>query len=116
MLFFTLSLPGALQKHKFLGACLTESIIYKIIYKLSNYHFKGKWIFLKQRLIFCINKYEYIGIIRLNNSVAYMIKKISVDKLRKGVYIHDFNAPWIKHPFLWHRGLIKNDKRNRDVR
>lgn len=36
-----------------------------------------------------------------------MLKKISVAKLRKGMYIHEFCGPWIDHPF-WTKSFLVN--------
>ena len=37
-----------------------------------------------------------------------MIKKISIDQLRIGMYIHDLNCSWINHPFA--RNQFKVDE------
>ncbi len=37
-----------------------------------------------------------------------MIKKVKVDDLRPGVFIHDFNRGWFKHPFISNKIRIKN--------
>ncbi len=39
-----------------------------------------------------------------------MIKKVSVDQLGTGMYIHDFNCDWLHHPFLTSRVKIKDDR------
>ncbi len=39
-----------------------------------------------------------------------MIKKICVDQLKPGMYIHDFNCGWLQHPFLRNSASI-NDER-----
>ncbi len=39
-----------------------------------------------------------------------MIKKIKVEQLRPGVFVHDFNCGWLHHPFLADRIKIKNDR------
>ena len=38
-----------------------------------------------------------------------MIKKIPVEKLKPGMFVHDFNCGWLDHPFLKNAVLIKND-------
>ncbi len=37
-----------------------------------------------------------------------MIKKVEVNKLRPGVFIHDFGESWLNHPFITSQKLIKN--------
>ena len=39
-----------------------------------------------------------------------MIKKVSVEQLRPGMFIHDMNCGWINHPFVSDNINIKNDK------
>jgi len=36
-------------------------------------------------------------------------KRIHVDQLRVGMYVHDLNCSWIDHPFLWNQFLLKTD-------
>jgi putative nucleotidyltransferase with HDIG domain len=38
-----------------------------------------------------------------------MIKKIKVEQLKPGVFVHDFNSGWLHHPFLKNRAKIKTD-------
>ncbi|QEL64897.1 hypothetical protein OTERR_14210 [Oryzomicrobium terrae] len=38
-----------------------------------------------------------------------MIKKIPVAQLRVGMFVHDFNAGWMDHPFLFNKLLIKSE-------
>jgi len=38
-----------------------------------------------------------------------MIKKVDVEELRSGVFIHSFGTAWLKHPFLGNHKLIKNE-------
>ena len=38
-----------------------------------------------------------------------MIKKIKVEQLKPGVYVHDFNSGWLHHPFLKNKVAIKTD-------
>ena len=38
-----------------------------------------------------------------------MRKKISVDQLQPGMYIHDLGADWMSHPFLRQRFTVKSD-------
>ena len=37
-----------------------------------------------------------------------MIKKVSISKLKIGVYIHDLNCDWINHPFAFNHFMIKD--------
>jgi len=39
-----------------------------------------------------------------------MLKKISVKHLKIGMFIHDFNMPWMKHPFLTNKKQLKSPK------
>ena len=39
-----------------------------------------------------------------------MIKKIRIDQVVAGVYIHDFNCGWLHHPFLVNRIKLNTDK------
>jgi putative nucleotidyltransferase with HDIG domain len=39
-----------------------------------------------------------------------MQKRISVDQLRPGMYIHDLNAGWIGHPFLRNRFALEHEE------
>jgi putative nucleotidyltransferase with HDIG domain len=39
-----------------------------------------------------------------------MIKKIKVEQLKPGVFVHDFNCGWLHHPFLADRTKLKTDK------
>jgi len=39
-----------------------------------------------------------------------MIKKIKVEQLTPGMFIHDFNCSWMNHPFLVNRTKIKDEK------
>ena len=39
-----------------------------------------------------------------------MIKKITVDKLKPGIFVHDFNCGWLHHPFLKNRLRLSSDK------
>src|SRR4249919_1740640 len=39
-----------------------------------------------------------------------MIKKIKVDKLKPGIFVHDFNCGWLHHPFLKNRFKLSSDK------
>jgi len=40
-----------------------------------------------------------------------MLKKIRLDQLTVGMYIHDFNCAWIDHPFLSSRMLVTTEDR-----
>lgn len=37
-----------------------------------------------------------------------MIKKVKVEQIIPGVFIHDFDASWIKHPFLFSRKKVRD--------
>ncbi len=39
-----------------------------------------------------------------------MIKKIKIEQLKPGMYVHDFNYPWLKHPFLGTTTKVKDEK------
>ncbi len=39
-----------------------------------------------------------------------MIKKIKVEQLKPGVFVHDFNCGWLHHPFLADRTKLKSDE------
>ena len=39
-----------------------------------------------------------------------MIKKIHVEHLQPGMFISDFNRPWLHHPFLPARLLLRNPR------
>ena len=39
-----------------------------------------------------------------------MIKKIRIDQVVPGVYVHDFNCGWLHHPFLVNRFKLGTDK------
>ncbi|WP_153116864.1 HD-GYP domain-containing protein [Rhodocyclus tenuis] len=39
-----------------------------------------------------------------------MIKKIRVEQVRVGMYVHDFNAGWLDHPFARNRMKIASDE------
>lgn len=38
------------------------------------------------------------------------IKKISLDELRPGMYVHDLDCGWLQHPFLFNRFLVSDEK------
>jgi putative nucleotidyltransferase with HDIG domain len=38
-----------------------------------------------------------------------MLKKVKTEKLKPGIFIHDFNSGWLEHPFLRNRVLLKTD-------
>ena len=44
-----------------------------------------------------------------------MIKKIAIDKLQPGMYVHDLNSSWVHHPFLMNRFSITTLKQVEDV-
>jgi HD-GYP domain-containing protein (c-di-GMP phosphodiesterase class II) len=38
-----------------------------------------------------------------------MIKKIKAERLKPGMFVHDFNCGWLNHPFLRNRVLLQTD-------
>jgi HD-GYP domain-containing protein (c-di-GMP phosphodiesterase class II) len=46
----------------------------------------------------------------LTSSTAGSIKKISVDELKPGMFIHDLNCGWMDHPFLSNRFAVKDEQ------
>jgi putative nucleotidyltransferase with HDIG domain len=44
-----------------------------------------------------------------------MIKKIRLDQLRVGMFVHDFNCSWMNHPFLTSHALISTDAQCRKI-
>lgn len=40
-----------------------------------------------------------------------MLKKIRLDQLKVGMYVHDFNCSWMDHPFLSSRMVISTEER-----
>ena len=38
-----------------------------------------------------------------------MIKKISIDQLKPGMFVHDLNVDWMAHPFLRQRFAVQDD-------
>lgn len=45
-----------------------------------------------------------------------MIKKVSVQDLKEGMYVCDFDRPWLETGFLFHHFLIKTDKQIEKIR
>ena len=39
-----------------------------------------------------------------------MIKKINVERLKAGIFVHDFNSGWLHHPFLRNKIKIETDE------
>ncbi|WP_461395771.1 DUF3391 domain-containing protein, partial [Deferrisoma sp.] len=39
-----------------------------------------------------------------------MIKKIAVEDLEVGMFVEDFNVPWMDHPFLSNKKKIRSAK------
>lgn len=39
-----------------------------------------------------------------------MIKKIKVEKLKPGFFVHDFNCGWLNHPFFKNRMMLNSEK------
>ena len=44
-----------------------------------------------------------------------MIKKIAVDQLQPGMYVHDLNCGWLDHPFLTNSFFVKDEAVTRRV-
>jgi len=38
-----------------------------------------------------------------------MLKKVKAEKLKPGMFVHDFNCGWLNHPFLRNRVLLQSD-------
>ena len=38
-----------------------------------------------------------------------MIKKIAIEQLKPGMYIHDINCGWMDHPFMHNHFAVKDD-------
>ena len=45
-----------------------------------------------------------------------MIKKVAVGALKPGMYIHDLNCGWLKHPFLSNSFLIRDQATTETIR
>lgn len=45
-----------------------------------------------------------------------MIKKITVQQLRAGMYVSDFNAGWLEHPFALNSMKVTNDEQLKKIR
>ena len=39
-----------------------------------------------------------------------MIKKIPVERLRPGMFLHSLNAGWMSHPFIRNRFLVADEE------
>lgn len=39
-----------------------------------------------------------------------MIKKIKIEQLKPGMFVHDFNCGWLQHPFMVNKLKIKNEQ------
>jgi hypothetical protein len=39
-----------------------------------------------------------------------MIKKIKVEQLKRGMFVHDFNCSWLNHPFLTNAIKINDEQ------
>ncbi len=39
-----------------------------------------------------------------------MIKKVKVEQLKPGMFIHNFNCGWLQHPFISNQMKVKNEK------
>ncbi|MBI5330907.1 MAG: HD-GYP domain-containing protein [Betaproteobacteria bacterium] len=50
------------------------------------------------------------------SNIAQQIKKVPLEALRVGMYIHDINCSWMDHPFTTNRFEITDDKRLAEIR
>jgi HD-GYP domain-containing protein (c-di-GMP phosphodiesterase class II) len=48
-------------------------------------------------------------------STPASIKKIPVDRLRPGMYVHDVNCAWLDHPFVTNHFAVQDAKRVREI-
>jgi cyclic di-GMP phosphodiesterase len=39
-----------------------------------------------------------------------VIKKVKVERLKPGIFVHDFNSGWLHHPFLCNKIKIETDE------
>jgi len=53
---------------------------------------------------------------RTRSAVWSMIKKITIDELKKGMYIHDFGRSWLNRPFLFSKVLVKDKATIRKIK
>ena len=49
-------------------------------------------------------------------STSGSIKKIPVEQLRPGMYVHDINCSWLDHPFATKDFPVKDGKRVAEIR
>ncbi len=52
----------------------------------------------------------------MKQTASSSIKKIPVEDLRPGMYIHDVNCSWLDHPFATSHFPVKDDKRVGEIR
>ena len=45
-----------------------------------------------------------------NGQKEKMIKKIKVEQLKSGMFVHDFNCSWLDHPFLTNSIKINDEQ------
>ena len=50
------------------------------------------------------------------NPGTTMQKRITIDQLRSGMYVHDLNLDWLSHPFLRSRFLVKSEEDLQKIR
>lgn len=51
----------------------------------------------------------------MSHAAADVIKRIPVNQLKPGMYVHDLNCDWMSHPFVRNQFLVKNDKEIRKI-
>lgn len=44
------------------------------------------------------------------------VKRITIDQLRPGMYVHDVNCAWMDHPFVSNHFPVKDEQRVQDIR
>lgn len=44
------------------------------------------------------------------DDTSIMVKKVKVDKLKPGMYIHDINCSWLEHPFFGNSLKVQDDE------
>jgi hypothetical protein len=48
-------------------------------------------------------------------SVSANVKKIPVEQLRPGMYIHDINCSWLDHPFVGNSFAVHDEARVKEI-
>ena len=52
----------------------------------------------------------------MNKPPSDLIKKIPVDRLRKGMFVHDLDCSWLDHPFATSAFLVTTEQRIQVIR